>query len=415
MEIKNQIAESSRKFIKAVGIFIACLLIIFEGLICGTYLNGDANADVWMIVALLVCFVALDVLCFVELYAIKTLKSRIVVYVFDFVILISVCALTGNMYIVALYCIILSQLYLNVEELKTKAIVFVTSLVLFVVTCVVGWFLNHLRPMTYAEIIDIISGCVTGIIIMFSHFLVANFLIGFYRTNKKLTAALKESDDRKAQLEAAFEQLSETAVFEERNRIARDIHDNAGHSMTSVIMQTEAAKLLIDTDPEQAKAKIISANIQAKNALEQMRESVHLLAGRNASRTLKEEAEEIIAQTIDGTDLKIRYDIADVSLPQEIKRFMSNCLKECLSNGIRHGRATAFYVEIAGQGEEVSLTVSDNGSGLAEGYKEGFGLSGIREKAAALGGGITLESESGEGCEIKITVKALDKKEQKND
>ncbi|MDE6373651.1 MAG: sensor histidine kinase, partial [Clostridia bacterium] len=254
-------------------------------------------------------------------------------------------------------------------------------------------------------ILDMASASVVGIIILALPFAGAKFLIVFYRNNLKLTKALKEADESKKQLEEAYNQLSETAVFQERNRIARDIHDNAGHSMTAVIMQTEAAKLLIDRNPEEAKAKIIAANIQAKNALEQMRESVHLLAGRDTAMSLKEELEEILAQTMDGTGVKIRCDIGDVSLAGDRRRFIANSLKECLSNGMRHGGADAFYVEFSEDGGEVCLTVSDNGKGLPEDFKEGFGIRGVREKAAAFGGGIVFESESGDGCEIKITIK----------
>ena len=75
-----------------------------------------------------------------------------------------------------------------------------------------------------------------------------------------------------------------------------------------------------------------------------------------------------------------------------------------MANGIRHGGANAFYVELTGDGGFAELTVSDNGAGLPENFKEGFGLRGIREKATEYGGGIVYESESGDGCEITVRV-----------
>jgi signal transduction histidine kinase len=196
--------------------------------------------------------------------------------------------------------------------------------------------------------------------------------------------------------------LAETAVFQERNRIAKDIHDNAGHSMTTVIMQTEAAKLLIDTNPEEAKNSIISANIQARNALEQMRESVHLLAGRTSGLSLREEIEEIIAQTMDGTNLKVRYDLDDIALSEEKSRFVCNSVKECLANGIRHGKATAFYVEMKKEGNMASIFISDNGSGMEGEVVYGFGLRVMKEKCEGFGGSLSITSEAGEGCEVEI-------------
>lgn len=401
---RKTIVENPSKLTRTVGICIGVLLIVLEIIIATQYVSLSPKPEVWMIISLTGCFVVLDVLYFVEVFAIKTLMARIAIYAIDFVLLLFINALTGSAYFAGLYAAILTQFYLNVEDNKSKAVALVFSSVMFIVTCVVGWFLNHRRAMGDGEILETAFACLIGIVVLILHFCVTNFLLLFYRNNRKLTAALKEADESKKQLEEAYEKLSETAVFQERNRIARDIHDNAGHSMTAVIMQTEAAKLLIDSHPDEAKAKIISANIQAKNALDQMRESVHLLAGRATPASLKEELEEILAQTMDGSDVKIRFDIADVSLPYDRRRFVCNSLKECLANGVRHGGANAFYVEFGGKEGSVCLTVSDNGSGLPENFKEGFGLRGIREKAANFGGGVVYESESGDGCEIRITI-----------
>lgn len=402
----DKFIKNAARFTQIVGLCIGVILIVFEIIICAQYASPEPMPEVWKICALVGCSVVLDVLFFVEYYYIKRLKARITVYCFDFLFLLLICALTGSTYIAGLYCVFLSLFYLNVDDMKTKIVVFVSSCVLYIVTSIVGWFLLNMRGVTYAEILEITAACLVGLITLAVHFAVANLCFGFYRTNVKLKKALKEADESKRRLEEAYDELEETAVFKERNRIARDIHDNAGHSMTAVIMQTEAAKLLIDTDPKDAKAKIIAANIQAKNALEQMRDSVHLLAGRGESVSLKEELEEIIAQTMDGTDVIIRYDIEDISLSHDRRRFIVNSLKECLSNGMRHGGAKAFYVGLSASDGTVCLTVSDNGSGLPQDFKEGFGIRGIREKAAQFGGAIVFESESGDGCEINIKIKA---------
>lgn len=406
MDNKNRISIDPATLNKVLGVALGLILIVFEIIIFVQYFSVNANPPVWGICLLAIGSVSLTVLCFVEQYAVKSLKSRIVIYAFDFVFLLAICAVTGSTYLSGLYCVILTQLYLSVEDFKTKIITFVLTCVAFVVTCVAGWTINSIGNIHINDVVNVISGCVVGLIILVVDFVISNFLIGFYRNNVKLTQALAEADESKKRLEEAYEQLSETAVLQERNRIARDIHDNAGHSMTAVIMQTEAAKLLIDTNPEEAKAKIISANIQAKNALDQMRDSVHLLAGRTAGEvSLKEEIEEILAQTMDGTDINIRSDIGDFSLTAGRRRFIANSLKECLANGMRHGGANAFYVELSCVDGLVTLTVSDNGCGLPPDFKEGFGLKGIREKAAAFDGEIVYESESGDGCEITITIR----------
>lgn len=404
MEEKKKVFSDPKKFTRLLHCLMLVLLIIFAVVVFVQFINVAVKPDVAVVITLACCLVVLIILCAIEVYGAINFKGKVAIYVLDFLLLIVINSITGSVFLSALYCIILTQIYLNTGLFRTKIVVFAISCIAFTSTCVIGWFIRHQWVISPEQIVELVSDGFVGVIIIAAHFIVTNFIMGFYYTNIKLREALKASDERKAELESVYKELSETAVFQERNRIARDIHDNAGHSMTAVIMQTEAAKLLIDTNPEEAKAKIISANIQAKNALEQMRESVHLLAGRSGVQSVSQEMEEVLAQTMDSTDVTIRSDISDVELSWERRHFILNSLKECLANGIRHGGATAFYVEFGQDGENVVLTVSDNGCGLPPDFKEGFGLKGIREKATAYGGKLLVESEPDDGCEVKIII-----------
>ena len=199
--------------------------------------------------------------------------------------------------------------------------------------------------------------------------------------------------------------MEEVTVLKERQRIAKDIHDTAGHSMTTVIMQTEAAKLIVEQNPQEAKQKIIAANLQAKNALEELRESVHLLSGRMTKRTLKEELQQIIAESMDGTEITIRKSIEDVEVSDEYYRFIANTLKEGISNGLRHGSATAFWFELRKNAERLEFLLSDNGCGIdVSTIKEGLGLYGMKERLTALGGTLEISSEINEGFELFLTL-----------
>ncbi|MGN0811887.1 MAG: sensor histidine kinase [Candidatus Coproplasma sp.] len=417
MEEKKKFFSDPKKFTKLLHCLMLVLLIIFAIVVFVQFMSVNVKPNTAVVITLAGCLVALIILCAIEVYGAITFKGRVAIYVLDFLLLLVINSITGSVFLSALYCIILTQIYLNLNVFHTKIIVFAVSSVGFTSTCVIGWFIRHHWVIAPEQIFELVSDGFVGVIVIAAHFIITNFIIGFYYTNIKLREALKASDERKAELESVYKELSETAVFQERNRIARDIHDNAGHSMTAVIMQTEAAKLLIDTNPEEAKAKIISANIQAKNALEQMRESVHLLAGRSGVQSVGQEIAEVLAQTMDSTDVTVRSDISDVELSWERRHFILNSLKECLANGIRHGGATAFYVEFGQDGENVILTVSDNGCGLPPDFKEGFGLKGIREKATVFGGKLLVESEPDDGCEVKIIIKnnIEDKKESGND
>ncbi len=397
------------KIIEYIKVALIIFLVVIEVITCvqaaGIYLKTRTTWRITVIISLVFCCVALTALECVSIYAVKKFSTKMIIFGFDCALLLVICIITGSSLLSVLYCAVLTEYYMTLEKFKDKTILFGCSCALYAVSFILGWFFLHPDASLFNSVVEILSGALFGLIALALDFTVVMFLYSFYKTNRELTQALREADESRAELKEAYEQLAHTRVYEERNRIAKDIHDNAGHSMTAVIMQTEAAKLMIDTDPEEAKNRIISANIQAKNALEQMRESVHLLAGRNNMRPLKEELEDIIVQTFDGTDVKARCDIDEVNAEPELYRFICNSVKECLANGIRHGRATAFYIELKESGGWLNLLVSDNGTGSGE-ILEGFGLKGIREKAEKMGGTSSFSREDGEGFEVKIKVPA---------
>lgn len=407
--MKKKFKFEPKNFITYIKITLIVLLAAIEIFICAQAYTDLKNrlADY---ISLVVCCAALLAVEAVNLFAIKNFAAKMVFFGFDSALLLAVCILTGDSVLSALYCIVLTGCYISVEKFRDRTVLFGFSCGLYTISFIAGWVIRNVGQSLYNSVLQILSGVLFGLLFMAVDYVVVQFLIKFYRTNAELRKALREADESKARLEEVYDQLTRTRVYEERNRIAKDIHDNAGHSMTTVIMQTEAAKLLIDDNPAEAKNRIISANIQARNALEQMRQSVHLLAGRAQTRSLKEEVEEIIAQTIDGTDIKARYDMGEVTTDADSCRFICNAVKELLANGIRHGGATAFYIELKQVFNEIQLIISDNGSGVSGEITEGFGLKGIREKAEALGGRCVFTSEQGEGFEADITLPNKEKK-----
>jgi signal transduction histidine kinase len=401
------------KLVWYINLFVVFAIILFECIIIAQYSSlASLETRIPQLIVVVVMSFFLVISAILTAFVFKNIKIRIVLFTLDIVFLLGISSITGNTYLPTLYCLILTQVYVFSEKFRYTFIMFATACVMFEASFVIGWVVAHRGANNYETTVEILSGSLNGLLLLCFHFLIINFSLMSYRNNKRLTEALKEVEKSRDELSEAYKKLEETAIFEERNRIAKDIHDNAGHSMTTVIMQTEAAKRLFDTNPEEAKNSIISANIQARNALEQMRESVHLLAGRQNDRTLHEELEEIIAQTMDGTNLKVRYDLCDIVLSEDKSRFLCNSLKECLANGIRHGKATAFYVEMKEQQAMLSLLISDNGTGLEGPLKEGFGLRLMREKAEKFGGSLSITSESEEGCEVVIAL-PVEKEEKK--
>ena len=353
----------------------------------------------------------------VKLWAIKGFARRIPCYVLDILCLTVLTVFSDGTLISTLFIIILSEFYLSQESLSGSIAMGAASIVLFLIAFAVSGALKERN----VGLVALLSNGFNDILLMALHFFVFNFVLFVYRKNNELNAALEEIGasneklrqaneelrENRRKLQEAYKDLQEVTALEERQRIAKDIHDTAGHSITTVIMQTEAAKLVIDSDPADAKRKIAAANLQARNALEELRESVHLLSGTTEQLTLREQLMSIIHESTDGTGIVIRSDIEDISLCSAKRRFLCNTLKEGISNGLRHGGATAFYFELKARGDRVLFLLSDNGKG-ADGanLKKGFGLKGMTARAEALGGQISFESEEDEGFEIDIVLPA---------
>lgn len=337
----------------------------------------------------------------VKIWALKSYKSKIVCYVLDVFILLVLTYFSDGNLISTLYIIILSEFYLTQEKISGNIAMCACDIGLFVITLAISSAFKNETVNIGALIVN----AVNDLFLFTLHFLIMNFAIQIYRKNKEIAQTLKDLNESNEKLQRAYSELQEVTVLEERQRIAKEIHDTAGHSITTVIMQTEAAKLLVESDPTEAKRRISAANLQAKHALEELRENVHVLSGTDGQDTLKNALTRIIHDSADGTDLAVRSDIDEISLCDAKARFLCNTLKEGISNGLRHGGATAFYFELKEKNGRVEFLLSDNGKGMEiSQLKEGFGLTGMHSRAESLGGNVWFETEPDEGFEIHMTL-----------
>lgn len=392
-----------REFLRFGKRLLFILLVLTELLVFLQMLPPAFRQNRWAALAATLGIEAvLSVSEAVKLFAVRGFRNKIYCYVVDFVAVFILTAVTGSTYLCALYLIILTEFYISSEKMLPSAILCAVCMLVYMFTLGVASFF---RPTGALSFLATITQSFGDLIIMAVHFLLVNFSVRFYRQYIRLTKALKELDESKAELQKAYDNLAEVTALEERQRIARDIHDTAGHSITTVIMQTEAAKLIVDSRPEEAKSKIIAANLQAKHALEELRESVHLLSGISEKSTLKSALQSILNESSDGTGIRIRSEIDEISVSDAKYRFLCNTLKEGISNGLRHGNATAFWFELKESEGKIRFLLSDNGSGVdINELKEGFGLSGMSGRAEALGGEIWFVSEPDEGFEIHLTL-----------
>lgn len=352
--------------------------------------------------------VLLTVSVALKLFAVKSDKGKIILYVLDGVAACSISFFTNSIFSVVAYIIVLTEFYIGAEKTGASVWMLVISAVVYALFYGIKIYFNGLPVPGLLILFRDSLGSILAFVV---HFFAVHIALAFYRQFLKLESTLKELDESKRELEKAYAVAKEVSALEERQRIAKDIHDTAGHSITTVIMQTEAASRILDVNPQDAKNKIVAANLQAKHALEELRNSVHLLSGTAENVTLQDALLKIIHESTDGTGIKIRHEIDDIFLSGAKYRFLCNTLKEGISNGLRHGNATAFWVEFKKENGRAFFLLSDNGTGVkTESFQTGFGLTTMTERVKALGGEIAFESHEEEGFEIRLRL-PLDEKE----
>jgi len=179
------------------------------------------------------------------------------------------------------------------------------------------------------------------------------------------------------------------ATLTERNRIARDIHDNVGHMLSRSILQTGA--LLATTKDEPTKEGLIQIKETLSEAMDSIRNSVHDL--HDEALDLQVELQTLI-KNFDFCPVKFDYDV-DSGLNKEVKYCFIAVVKEAFSNIIKHSNATDVVVVVREHPGLIQLVVQDNGTGTKPPDGEGIGLGNISDRVAALSGQVNITADPG--------------------
>ncbi|MBL4672789.1 MAG: sensor histidine kinase [Arenicella sp.] len=201
--------------------------------------------------------------------------------------------------------------------------------------------------------------------------------------------------EQNAQLERSRELDQQLAAVAERERIAQDLHDLLGQTLTMVALKSEVAVKLFEKNPKQAKQELEEIRDAARSALKDVREAV---AGMNKT-TLGAEikrAQQILTSA--GVTLTIEGVIP--TLKAEVDQVLGLAVRETMTNIVRHSKAKSAKLLIEKAGKTLLLTVEDNG--IAELVKEGSGLSGLRKRIESLGGQTDLQLTPGLRVSIQV-------------
>jgi signal transduction histidine kinase len=197
--------------------------------------------------------------------------------------------------------------------------------------------------------------------------------------------------------------IENQAILQERNRIARDIHDSLGHSLTALNIQLETALKLWQSNPEKAKAFLTRAKDLGSQSLQEVRQSVSAMRsdpvqGRSLEAAIASLAEELQRSTGIKPTCSLHL---ERPLPAEVHTAAYRIVQEALTNIFKYAFATRVKIQLQATSDELQLIVEDNGRGFnVEANTTGFGLQGMRERTLALGGQLAIDSKPGNGSRI---------------
>ena len=227
---------------------------------------------------------------------------------------------------------------------------------------------------------------------------------------------LRENAERLSyDLEAANRQLAEyasqaeeLAATQERNCLAREIHDNLGHCLTIVNVQIESARLTLKSDPVRALDALTKAQEFTQRGLTGVRESVAALRVSPVENRPLEEAIAGLVSESQTAGLATEFHINGDVRPVEAKSALAlyRAAQEGLTNARRHARASCTDVTLDfSRPNQIRLIVRDDGAGASD-VSGGFGLIGIRERIQLLGGEFKVETEVGKGFQLEVSIPA---------
>jgi signal transduction histidine kinase len=236
--------------------------------------------------------------------------------------------------------------------------------------------------------------------------LVSEVRLNEQHAREKAENLTKQLEIANRQLAEYASQAEELAATQERNRLAREIHDNLGHYLTIVNVQIEAAKVTCESDPSRAMDALNKAQELAKKGLNSVRESVAALrVSPVGNRPLEEAIGELIQET-HASGITTEFTIVGDVRPAEPKTALAlyRVVQEGLTNARKHANGSRVDVQLDfSLPDRIRLILRDDGVGAAD-TSGGFGLIGLRERVQLLGGEFNIQTQPGQGFRIEVNL-----------
>ncbi|MEC0250220.1 hybrid sensor histidine kinase/response regulator transcription factor [Bacillus halotolerans] len=204
-------------------------------------------------------------------------------------------------------------------------------------------------------------------------------------------------------LEQYISQVERITLLEERDRLSKDLHDTMGHSYTSIIMGMETLRAELKT--KEGEQQLDSLLQLARNSMEEVRLYLHQLDFSQESLPLAVTLQQLTEEFKKHAKVNVRTRIIgeEYMASKQSKMTLYRSLQESLTNAVRHGHSTEIIVSLHFEPQQIRLDVQDNGCGVEE-WKDGFGLTAMKERVSQSQGRVIVYSKKGEGTLISCVL-----------
>ena len=341
-------------------------------------------------------------------------------------------------------------IFVVIDELKAWMIV-VLAEVIYICSNIISYISDVPTGREVAKmlIFSLIIAAGHAILLALKAVIRQNFIRNIAAKERIMKSNINEMHEKRLNRELTIKNYlaEKNARLVERENISRNIHNSVGHSITAAIMTLDAADMLYDVKPDEARKRMNDANERMRGSLESIRRAVRTLdveTGTISVIDLKASMDAIIDEFVMDTEMKVDkiYEMpnkiyvsdadklsekalpddnagvsgeeedrsVEIPIPREHAEFLTGVLKEFLTNGVKHGNATEYVVLLKGDSAHISLVVKDNGKSdftpenSRRRIENGFGIKKIISYVERCGGKAVFTNENGFKSEVELPI-----------
>lgn len=262
-----------------------------------------------------------------------------------------------------------------------------------------GFLFNiYNKTISRGFIINIVESSIS----YFSYFIIV-MLIKKVRKNKKNIYILnQELEEQNLKLKEYSKKIEELTISKERNRVAQELHDSLGHYLMAISMHIDVLDKTLDISPEKSKNILSKTKIIVDNSIDELRSTVYSLKKNNINiiSSVNSLTENLSISNNISFNVNISNDIENVSLL--IKDALYKTIKESITNGIKHGKASQFIIDLFIKDNIIYLSILNNGI-KPDNIIKSNGLNGMEDRLRVLNGKLNVENTL-DGFKVSCTI-----------